>query len=182
MTRRRRLLRIHREQIRFFLYYKKIKWDIVRIRSKRLLPSPPHAWPPNVPLVNLLCCRLPCSPRRLWIRRVQSSIVRRVRGGDVKLHCAVALSVCARWRTLSLVWIAQWLFASRHIDTFQRAVEDLEGSERLVEGHFVACLVDADEREKTRLPDLAVHNVVRRSDVDEASLVIPLCANLFCDN
>ena len=136
-------------------------------------PSSPalakHSRPPQIPPVPLPQ-RPPQSagrsaPRRLRIRRIQPRIVRRIRRRNPKLHRAVALAIRTGRRAYRLTPLTTRLFTRRDIHLLQRALENLQGSERLVKRHFVAGLVDAQEGKEPRLFDLAVYNVVAGANV-----------------
>jgi hypothetical protein len=138
----------------------------LRLRAPRHLKrlyNPPCLSLPKTPALHALN-----SPRGLCIRRVQHRVIRSVLRRHLKLNRRVALSVRARRRADRLVRCVDLAAAGLDINLLEGALEDLQRREGLVEGNFVAGLVDAQEGKETRLLDLSVYNVVRCRDVDKA--------------
>jgi hypothetical protein len=141
-------------------------------RSTLRLPTPRHFKrlhdPPCLPLPKTPALHTLNSPRGLCIRRVEHRVIRSVLWRHLELDRRVALSVRARRRADRLVACIDLAAAGLNINLLEGALEDLQRREGLVEGNFVAGLVDAQEGKETRLLDLPVYNVVRCRDVDKA--------------
>jgi hypothetical protein len=152
--------------------FKAISLYLSHPHSNLRLPTPRHLKrlhdPPCLPLPNAPALHALNSPRGLCIRRVQHRVIRSVLRRHLELDSRVALSVRARRRTDRLVACIDLASASLDINLLKGALEDLQRREGLVEGDFVAGLVDAQERKETRLLDLPVYDVVRCRDVDKA--------------
>ena len=112
---------------------------------------------------------LPTNTRhRVWPER--SLVVRRINVQHVMLYSSRTL---LERRVLGALGVIAAAFRDVHLARLDvlavdRAVEDGERRDRLVEGDFVSGVVDAHETELVALSHLAVDDVIRGGDVDVA--------------
>jgi energy-converting hydrogenase Eha subunit B len=74
------------------------------------------------------------------------------------------------------------MFTSRDILPGEGSLEQLQRSERLIEGHFMTGLVDTYEAVKIALTDLAMYDAVGGCNVDEAGVLVAACVDFFGNN
>lgn len=97
-------------------------------------------------------------------RYIRRSIIRRIRGDDVKLNCRISLSkrtLCRSFREIHRSWPD---LPSRNILAVDGSFEDLQRDKRLVERDFVTRFVDSRKCEFAGLLDLSVDDVVGGAD------------------
>lgn len=109
---------------------------------------------------------LPPPHRR--IGSISRRVISRVTRQHIELHRGIPLAIRARRGSHSHIPRPRDLRSCRDIQAGDGALEDGERGEGLVEGDFVAALVDADEAELGALFDLAVRDVVAGDEVDVA--------------
>ena len=118
--------------------------------------------------------QLPPMPRRVpfpmlrRIRAISRRVVSRRTIQHLKLHRRDPLPVRTLRRPRRLITVLYALRPSCNILVRNRAFEDLQRCQGLVERDFVPSVVDAGEAEGAGLTDLAVHDFVAGTDVDIA--------------
>jgi hypothetical protein len=118
--------------------------------------------------------------RRIWL--IRRSIISLCIGNHTKLNRRITLPIRTRGRSLRNI-IRLWYihFPRRDILACDGALEDRESREGLVEGHFVAGFVDADEAEFGGLLYLPMGDTVGGLDVDETGLGEVVVVDLLSD-